>query len=134
MAITPDPLFGIHPQSLSVWAQRAEVIAGNLANADTPHYQARDIDFRQVLARAGSPDAALPLNTTAGNHLQAAGPDGADAALRYRVPTQPAMDGNTVDAQVEQAAYAENSVRYQASLTFLNGQVRMLRMAITGAA
>lgn len=135
MAISPDPLFGIQAQALSVFSQRAQVLASNIANADTPRYLARDIDFHALLARETSAEAALNLATTQSGHIDAGqlGSD-ANAALRYRVPAQPAMDGNTVDTQIEQAAYAENSVRYQASLTFINGQVRMLRMAISGAA
>lgn len=133
MAITPDPLFGIQPQALSLWQRRAEVIAANLANADTPHYPAREIDFRQTLAAAAAPDAPLALARTAEGHLVGKGPADGLAALRYRVPQQPALDGNTVDTDIELAAFAENGIRYQASLTFLDAQVRMLRMAITGA-
>lgn len=135
MAISPDPLFGIQAQALSVFSQRAQVLASNIANADTPRYLARDIDFQALMARETSAGAALNLTATHSGHIDT-GQLGSDAnsALRYRVPAQPAMDGNTVDTQIEQAAYAENSVRYQASLTFINGQVRMLRMAITGAA
>lgn len=133
MPIAPDPLFGIQAQALSVFSRRAEVLAGNLANADTPHYLARDVDFRAVLARVGSPDAALPMATSTAGHIASTHAAGGAGALAYRVPSQPALDGNTVDTQIEQAAYAENGVRYQASLTFLNAQVRMLRMAISGA-
>lgn len=134
MAITPDPLFGIQPQALSLWQRRAEVIAANLANADTPHYLAREIDFRQVFAATAGADKPLAMSQTAAAHLQGADPAGGGAALRYRVPQQPAMDGNTVDTDAELAAFAENGIRYQASLTFLDAQVRMLRLAITGAA
>lgn len=138
MAIAPDPLFGIQPQALSLWQRRAEVIAANLANADTPHYLAREIDFRQVFAAAAAPDKPLALSQTAAGHQPVDHQQGADSsggvALRYRVPQQPAMDGNTVDTDVELAAFAENGIRYQASLTFLDAQVRMLRLAISGDA
>lgn len=134
MALAPDSLFGIQPQALSLFQRRAEILAANLVNADTPHYLARDIDFRQALAAAAGPDAPLAPSRTAAGHLPGAGLADGQAALRYRVPQQPAMDGNTVDTDIEQAAFAENGVRYQASLTFLDGQVRMLRMAITGGA
>jgi len=128
-------LFGIQAQALSVFSQRAQVLASNIANADTPRYLARDVDFHALMARATSTAAPLDIAATQAGHIDV-GQLASDAnmALRYRVPAQPAMDGNTVDTQIEQAAYAENSVRYQASLTFINGQVRMLRMAITGAA
>lgn len=129
-----DPLFGIHTQALSLWQRRAEVLASNLANADTPGYLARDVDFRSALAaQSGEAGGDLALAATEPGHLAAPGSDAVSgAALKYRVPLQPSMDGNTVDAQVEQAAYAENSVRYQASLTFITAQIRMLRTAITG--
>lgn len=129
-----DPLFGIHTQALSLWQRRAEVLASNLANADTPGYRARDVDFRSALAaQSGAAGGDLALAATEPGHLAAPDSDAVTgAALKYRVPLQPSMDGNTVDAQVEQAAYAENSVRYQASLTFITAQIRMLRTAIAG--
>lgn len=133
MSNPSDPLFGIHARALGVWQRRAEAIAGNLANADTPDYKARDVDFRQVLAEAGSGDGNLQLATPSAGQI---GSDGntvpGDIPLAWRVPMQPSMDGNTVDTQVEQAAYAANSVHYQASLTFITAQIRMLRTAITG--
>ncbi len=131
MTLTPDNLFGIHTRALDLWQRRTEVLANNLANADTPGYLARDVDFRKVLAAAGGGPDALPLQTTAPGQIGTAS-QAADG-LAYRVPTQPSMDGNTVDAQVEQAAFAANGVHYQASLSFITAQIRMLRTAITGA-
>jgi len=124
----PTDLFGIHTQALALWQRRAEVLSTNLANADTPNYQARDIDFRAALGAADA--GSLPLEATSAGHI-ANSAGGADA-LKYRVPMQPSLDGNTVDAETEQAAFAENSVRYQASLTFITAQIRTLRTAITG--
>lgn len=130
MSLTPDNLFGIHTQALDLWQRRTEVLANNLANADTPGYLARDVDFRKVLAAAGGSQDGLPLQTTGPHQIGSAG-QAADG-LAYRVPTQPSMDGNTVDAQAEQAAFAANGVHYQASLSFITAQIRMLRTAITG--
>lgn len=131
MSLTPDNLFGIHTQALDLWQRRTEVLANNLANADTPGYLARDVDFRKVLAAAGgSSSGSLPLQTTGPGQIGSTG-QAADA-LAYRVPTQPSMDGNTVDAQAEQAAFAANGVHYQASLSFITAQIRMLRTAISG--
>jgi flagellar basal-body rod protein FlgB len=129
----PQNLFGIHTQALDLWQRRADVLANNLANADTPGYLARDIDFRKALAAAGggSSGGALPLEAPSAGQI-GSGPGTAPAALAYRVPTQPSMDGNTVDAQVEQADFAANSVHYQASLSFITAQIRMLRTAISG--
>jgi len=131
--ITQNP-FGIHTQALDLWQRRADVLANNLANADTPGYLARDIDFRKALAAAGgNGDGNLPLQAPAAGQI-GDGPAAGQgfAALAYRVPTQPSMDGNTVDAQVEQADFAGNSVHYQASLSFITAQIRMLRTALSG--
>jgi flagellar basal-body rod protein FlgB len=130
MTLTPDNLFGIHTRALDLWQRRTEVLANNLANADTPGYLARDVDFRKILAAAGGGSDGLPLQTTAPGQIGSAA-QAADG-LAYRVPTQPSMDGNTVDAQAEQAAFAANGVHYQASLSFITAQIRMLRTAISG--
>lgn len=133
MSNPTDPLFGIHARALGVWQQRSETIAANLANADTPDYKARDVDFRKALVAAGNSDDNLQLATPSAGQIGADGTTAnGDAPLAWRVPLQPSMDGNTVDPQVEQAAYAANSVHYQASLTFINAQISMLRTAITG--
>jgi flagellar basal-body rod protein FlgB len=124
---------GVHAQALQVRSTRAELIANNLANADTPDYKARDIDFRAALASTGSASGGVQLATTRGNHLSGTSQGAGGAATeQYRVPLTPALDGNSVDVQVEQAAFAENSVRYQATLTFLNSRLRGLMTAITG--
>lgn len=138
---TTDNLFGIHTRALDLWQRRTEVLANNLANADTPGYLARDVDFRKVLAAASGTSDSLPLQAPSAGQIGSgqigagqpgsAGP--AADGLAYRVPTQPSMDGNTVDAQAEQAAFAANGVHYQASLSFITAQIRMLRTAITGA-
>lgn len=126
---TPN-LFGIHTRALDLWQRRTEVLANNLANADTPGYLARDVDFRKALATASDAANGVALETDAPGQIAGAGRSA--EALAYRVPTQPSMDGNTVDAQVEQAAFAANGVHYQASLSFITAQIRMLRMAING--
>ncbi|HZX72365.1 MAG TPA: flagellar basal body rod protein FlgB [Rhodanobacter sp.] len=125
-----DNLFGIHTKALDVWQRRTEVLANNLANADTPGYLARDVDFRKALATASGQSAGLTLETDVPGQITTAGQ--AAQGLAYRVPTQPSMDGNTVDAQAEQAAFAANGVHYQASLSFITAQIRMLRTAISG--
>jgi flagellar basal-body rod protein FlgB len=130
-----DAQIGVHADALRLRARRGELIANNLANADTPGFKARDVDFRKALADARQPGGALTLSTTNASHLGrgagAALPDGT-GVVQYRVPMAPALDGNTVDAQVEQAAFAENAVRYQATLSFLNSRFRGLMTAITG--
>jgi flagellar basal-body rod protein FlgB len=125
-----DNAFGIHETSLVLRGQRASVLAANIANADTPNYKARDLDFQAVLN--GELDAVgLPLARTTGAHL------GAEAgviegALKYRNPWQRSLDGNTVEAQVEHAAFGENAVRYQASLMFINRRIATIELALSG--
>ena len=137
MPLNLDQYVSVHATALDVRARRGELIANNLANADTPGYQARDIDFRQAMARASgeSPTSGVTLSTTNAGHI--GGNTSANAAtnpdLKYRIPLAPALDGNTVDAQVEQASFAENAVRYQATLTFLNSKFRGLITAIMGS-
>ena len=124
---------GVLPAALKLQSRRTEVIAANLANADTPNYKARDVDFRAALAEAGSPGSTLAMKGTHARHLHTADAIAAgDDSLKYRTPLAPSLDGNTVDAHLEQAAFAENGVRYQSTLTFLNGKFRSLMTAITG--
>jgi flagellar basal-body rod protein FlgB len=128
-----DSYLGVHAAALQLRAQRTEVLAANLANADTPGYRARDIDFKAALAQAGAPNSGVHLATTQAGHIAPSSVNGTTPPeLKYRVPLAPALDGNTVDVQLEQAAFAENSVRYQATLHFLNSKFRGLMTAITG--
>ena len=136
MPLSLDQYVSVHATALDVRARRGELIANNLANADTPGFQARDIDFRQAMARAaGDKTVSTTMTTTQRGHI--GGAASAEAAsspdLTYRTPLAPALDGNTVDAQIEQAAFAENAVRYQATLTFLNAKFRGLLTAIMGS-
>ena len=129
-----DNFLGVHAQALGIESRRAQLLASNLANADTPNFKARDLDFKAALASAREPQGgALPLQLTQGAHQQGSGAVADnDPTLLYRVPLAPALDGNTVDPQLEQAAFAENAVRYQATLTMLNSRLRSLMTAITG--
>ena len=134
MALNLDTYLGVHQDALKVYAQRTSVLANNIANADTPNYKAQDLDFRSLLAKTGSAGAALPLDTTSSAHLtgSATAAGAAGSGLKYRVPLAPSLDGNTVDPQLEQAAFADNTVRYQATLSFLSSKFRELMTAITG--
>lgn len=129
MPIKLDQALGVHAQALSLRSRRSQVLANNIANADTPGFKARDIDFRAALGQAG--EQAMSMAATRRGHIQ---PDAghASADLMYRMPMQPSLDGNTVDAQAEKAAFAENAVRYQATLTFLQSRIAGLRAAIKG--
>jgi flagellar basal-body rod protein FlgB len=132
MALNLDSYLGVHPDALKLQSKRTEVIANNLANSDTPGYKARDIDFRAAMASAGSADAPVKMTTTNPGHLSIDPNSDASANLKYRTPLAPSLDGNTVDAQQEQAAFADNTVRYQATLTFLSTRFKSLMTAITG--
>lgn len=135
MPINIDSAIGIHADALALRSQRAEVLANNLANADTPHYKARDFDFKYALAQAQgqSPINSVRLVSTQPGHIAAnAGAGRIDAELQYRIPSQPSLDGNTVDTQIEQAEFVQNAIQYQTSLTFLSGKIRGLLTAIRG--
>jgi flagellar basal-body rod protein FlgB len=135
MPINLNAYLGVHADALKIRGQRTEVLARNLANADTPGYKSRDLDFRAALAQAGGGvDAPIAMKTTHANQIgTAVDASGETAAnLKYRMPLAPSLDGNTVDVQMEQANFAENAVRFQATLSFLSARFRGLMTAITG--
>jgi len=134
-----DPIFGIHAEAMSVQRRRMEVLSANIANADTPGFQARDVDFASTLASAIESDSQGASRTlmTDARHIPMnpnlnVGLAGDGSRLAYRVPMQPSVDGNTVDVQIEQAKFAEAALHYQASLQFADGRIRGLMTAITG--
>lgn len=131
MPLTINQVFAPHERVLTAASQRLELLAENVANADTPNFKARDIDFKSVLQEADQASTVTLAATSAG-HIQGAGGASGRAEALYRWPDQPSLDGNTVDAQKESAAVAETATRYQASLTFLDQRIRGLRAAITG--
>ena len=132
-----DNVFQFHQQALALRTYRQQVLASNIANADTPGYKARDVDFASTLKSALGSSAATPsaaLERTAAGHLGGKN-DGAPVAaqqLLYRTPSQPSIDGNTVEMDQERAQFADNSVKMEASLTFLNQQIKTLLSAIQG--
>lgn len=123
-----DNSLGIHEHTLQLRASRAEVLANNLANSDTPNFKARDFDFNTVLE--GESKRSLAMNVTDVSHQR--GTVKTDTELQYRNPYQPAIDGNTVDSQMEQSFYTENALRYNASFQFLTGRFKGLSGAIKG--
>jgi len=126
---------GVHEQALGLRARRAEVLANNLANADTPGYQARDLDFAKALKTQvlhSRDSAEWSARVTHSRHIRISEQSRADEDLKFRMPTQAAIDGNTVDAEAEQARYAENTLRFQGSFTLLNNQFKGLLAAIRG--
>ncbi len=135
MPISFDSALGIHQQALSLRTTRTEMLASNIANADTPGYKAVDIDFKSALQASvdhrGQSHGASSLSVTNSRHIQL-GTEGANAETLYRVPNQSALDGNTVDEQLEKSAFADNALRYQASLEFLSGRFRGMMAALKG--
>ncbi len=135
MSNTIDQMFQFQQAALNLRAARQELIASNIANADTPNYKARDIDFASALRGAleGSGEK-LPLAVSSPQHL--AGPSGESvmgAPVLYRKPLQPSADGNTVDMDVERAQFADNALRYEASVRFVSDQTKEVLSALQGA-
>ncbi|MCO4088187.1 MAG: flagellar basal body rod protein FlgB [Limnohabitans sp.] len=120
---------GVHEQALQVKSRRLEVLSQNIANADTPKYKARDIDFKAVMSASLEQDNKM-LSTRAGHFAagQALSADG----MRYRTPFNSSFDGNTVEMSVEQAQYGKAAADYQATLNFLESRVSGIRKALRG--
>lgn len=125
---------GFQADALPLREQRLKLIASNLANADTPGYRARDIDFNAALQAAGQARQAgqSPHAETHPDHLSLGAIDGLHAFETVRLSAQPSLDGNTVDPDAERAAYGRAALEYRASLNFLESKVRTLLTAITG--
>jgi flagellar basal-body rod protein FlgB len=112
--VAGDTLFGVHGAALEVRSQRMGLLASNIANASTPGFKAKDVDFSTALAAVEGND------------------DGFMSAVQYRVPNQTSMDGNTVELNQEQTAFAENAVQYQTTLSFLKGRIGTITRALKG--
>ena len=125
-----DNAFGIHVKAISMRSHRAEVLATNIANAETPNYLARDFNFKQVLQSAA--EGRSDMQATNANHIQAGDAELMGQDLMYRLPEQASIDGNTVDLQTERAEFTKNAMQYQASVRFLNGKISGLISAIRG--
>jgi len=122
-----DNLYGIHSEALQLKARRMEVLSTNIANADTPGFKAKDIDFRNVL---GWKLETAGLLTTHSSHRK--GPGHSDNGEVFTIPYNPAVDGNTVEIGLEQAKFGRASVEYQATLDFLQGRVASYKRALKG--
>ncbi|WP_460238909.1 flagellar basal body rod protein FlgB [Aurantivibrio plasticivorans] len=134
MAISFESALGIHEKAFGVRAKRAELIANNLANSDTPNFKARDVDFRAALQDqvSNSGQGNLKMRGTREGHITESSTEHFDQPLLYRVPMQPSIDGNTVDEHVEHAQFMENALAYQSTFTFLNSKFKGLTSAIRG--
>lgn len=130
-----ESIFGIHEQALKVRTQRAELLANNLANADTPNFKAKDLDFRKALQDASgqlNSNDQMKMAKTNSGHIEGDAFSSTSRYLMYRQPTQPSLDGNTVEAHIEKAQFMENAMQQQATLEFINGKISGIRGALRG--
>jgi len=130
-----DDMLSFHTQALRVRDQRQQVLASNIANADTPNYKARDLDFKTALQgalKAVPAAGGTTLATTTPGHLAGNPGLAADAGLLYRTPAQGSVDGNTVDMDAERAAFADNAVHYEFNLTRISQQIKGMLAVIQG--
>lgn len=131
-----DAAFRFHQDAANLRAHRQQLISSNIANADTPNFKARDINFKDALENASgnAPNGPVSLATSARNHISSPGAASATggAPLLYRAAVQGSVDGNTVDMDVERSQFADNAIHYEANLTFINDQIRIMRSAIQG--
>jgi flagellar basal-body rod protein FlgB len=126
-----DNALNFHQTALNVRAARQEVLSSNVANGDTPNFKARDIDFSNVLSDAlSSSTSKTGLTTTSPMHLSSSSENSLASQALYRVPQQPSADGNTVEMDAERTRFADNSIKLDASMTFISGQIRGLMLAI----
>jgi flagellar basal-body rod protein FlgB len=123
-----DRFFGVHGTALALRSERMGLLASNIANAATPHYKARDLDFAKLIGAETGP----ALAATSSRHFATAVAPGADTRLLYRAPVQPSLDGNTVELATEQLAFAETALRYRSTLSALNGRISSLTSALKG--
>lgn len=132
MAISFQNALGTYEAALQVRTKRAEMLSSNLANADTPNFKAKDLDFQQALrAQMASQDAGTQ-GVSHMKHMKMDGSIGMNSAMQYRTPTQPSIDGNTVDEHIEHAEFMSNSLEFQATFTMLNSRFKGLVRAIKG--
>lgn len=130
-----DEAFRFQQQALNILSRRQDVLAANIANADTPGYLARDIDFSQQLkiAMASPADgkSSVSLSLTADRHIAARSTNFNDDSLLYRIPDQPSADGNSVDMDRERVNFADNALKYQSSLTFLGADIKKMMTVLS---
>jgi len=129
MAISFDKLLGVHDDALVLRSKRTELLAANIANADTPGYKAQDIDFKQAMQNAqNGDDSSFKMRTTSSKHIQGNNSP-IDGEIKYRMNSQPSVDGNTVETHVEKAEFAKNALEYSYTLEMLNKKFSGIKKA-----
>jgi len=135
MPISFNAALGVHEQALQLRGERMKVLASNIANADTPGYKAKDFNFADALKQATGKQMtgnSVRMQATQAGHMSAQGTTNLGAEMKFRIPLQPSMDGNTVDIQQERAKFSENAVAYQTTLKILNGKFKGMMGALKG--
>ena len=128
-----DSVFGVHEKALGMRNERLTVLAKNIANAETPNYKARDIDFRAALTQASSSQEGAQLRATQANHMTGfENQMGVETDIKFRQPSSLQENGNTVETHREHAEFMDNALKYQASLNLLDSRIKGLRAAIKG--
>ena len=117
-----DPLFGVHGAALAIRSQRLSMLASNIANAATPGYKARDIDFQKALSDATGANGGAGMSAD----------QASQSHIGYRVPLETSLDGNTVELSTEQNQFAENALKYKTTLSFLEGRIGTVMQALKG--
>jgi flagellar basal-body rod protein FlgB len=129
-----DNALNFNSQAMNVFGDRQKILANNIANADTPGFKARDIDFsselKQAVANGRAGTSGLAMSVTSSRHIEIQPHGRAVQDLKYRVPDQPSMDGNTVDMDRERSAFAENAIRYQTSVTMMKSSISRIKSAM----
>ena len=125
-----DRFFGVHGTALTLRSERMQILASNIANAATPGFKARDLDFRALLAGPTPSGSPSNVTVTQRGHLDGAAAGG--GKLLYRQPLQPSLDGNSVELATEQLQFAETAVRYRSTLSILGGRIGGLMSALKG--
>ncbi|MBT5229280.1 MAG: flagellar basal body rod protein FlgB [Methylococcales bacterium] len=130
MSVSFDKALGLHPTALRLQERRTAVLTENIANSDTPNYKAKDFDFRSMLKQVSS-GSEEGMKMTHGKHM---GIEGLVPSheMKYRVPTQASLDGNTVDSHIEKTEFTRNALEMQASMQFLTGRFSGLKLALKG--
>jgi flagellar basal-body rod protein FlgB len=127
-----DRTLGIHDNALKLREQRASILAANIANAETPNYKAKDVDFESALRRMASQGDQLQPSGTSAMHMGTNQQTINEGDMMFRRTLNPSLDGNTVDTQIEYLEFSRNTAQYQASLKLLGDKFKGLRTALTG--
>lgn len=131
MGINFEKAFGVHQHAMVARSARSQVLASNIANADTPNFKAKDVDFQAMLTNSKRQQAGGAMSKTHEKHFKM--PSIGQQESLYTVPNQPDTgDGNTVDVQLERNKFLENSMQYQASVNWMGGKIKGLKKALSG--